>query len=527
MYGQVQIDGMWIDMNEVSNFCNHDGLGQVCENLNPDTCPDPVTPTSECCLTCRTVDTENQYDFPPYPIGHYYGHLSARSMSMSAVHYDDVTAYDAHNLYGLTEHIATTNAMIEATGKRPFVLSRSSFVSTGKHGAKWTGDNAATWQDLKASIVGIMDFNMFGVPMIGADICGELSDDVFWDYHSCNNLVGHMMNTTEELCARWIEVGAYYPFARDHSTKKVPSHELYLWPSVTEAAKKALKLRYMLLPYLYTLFADAHAHGSPVVKSLWMNYPEDVKCEDIDGQFMLGDNIIISAVLEPMMEHVQAYFPEGVWYPISAGRIIYDSLDDVTEKIIFSTSGGREVLLNTPLTDTNVHVRGGSILPLQEAGSTTAVSRQTPFTLLISLSHDVRNVSDTVRNVYTADGYLFWDDGEQLTYDANGYLQIQYRSHVSSFSRSGSITNTFMSNSYAGADSLYIDTIVVNGVRGSSLDCDGNNLDTTLVRAGIVSNHIKGSCQRIKGTQYEQMVFSRLAIPLREEFQLSWGPKEQ
>jgi alpha-glucosidase (family GH31 glycosyl hydrolase) len=71
-------------------------------------------------------------------------------------------------LYGLTEQIATNKALVDIRGKRPFVLSRSSFPSTGVHSAKWTGDNGATWNDLKSSIISVMDFNLFGVPMIGA-----------------------------------------------------------------------------------------------------------------------------------------------------------------------------------------------------------------------------------------------------------------------------------------------------------------------------------------------------------------------
>ena len=197
----VPIDGLWIDMNEVSNFCNDNGGGQSCVNTASNGCPAPGASQTDCCLVCSTVDSQNKLDFPPYAIGNHYGKLATKTMAMSATHANNITVYDAHNIYGLSEQIATYKALqTTRNNKRPFLLSRSSFLSTGKWSAKWTGDNGATWNDLKSSIVSIMDFNIFGVPMIGADICGFIYD------------------TTEELCARWIEVGAFYPFSRNHNT---------------------------------------------------------------------------------------------------------------------------------------------------------------------------------------------------------------------------------------------------------------------------------------------------------------------
>lgn len=175
-YEKVPLDGVWIDMNEVSNFCNDKGDGQVCSVVEGQGC------------RCTLVDPTNKYDFPPYAIHNAYGPLSSKTLAMSATHYGGVPLYNVHNLYGISEQIATRSAIQSIRNKRPFVLSRSSFPGTQKYAAKWTGDNGATFADLKASIVSIMDFNLEGVPMIGADICGFNGD------------------TTEELCARWIEV---------------------------------------------------------------------------------------------------------------------------------------------------------------------------------------------------------------------------------------------------------------------------------------------------------------------------------
>lgn len=154
-------------------------------------------------------------------------------------------------MYGLTETIATRKALESVRNKRSLVISRSTFPSQGAHGGHWTGDNKAAWDDLALSIPSILSFNMFGIPLVGADICGFQ-----WD-------------TNEELCARWIELGAFYPFSRDHNTIGAIPQELYRfhwpplfpllsrWQSVAEIGKTVLSWRYQLLSYMYTLFFDA------------------------------------------------------------------------------------------------------------------------------------------------------------------------------------------------------------------------------------------------------------------------------
>lgn len=376
----VPYDGIWIDMNEVSNFCNEDGLAQTCDFDPGSNCP------NGCCLSCKTVDTSNKYDFPPYVPHVSKGSLGTKTVPMSVTHENGLKEYNTHNLFGLMESVATHKALSNIIGKRPFVLSRSTYLSSGRWTAHWTGDNAATWNDLKASIITMNNFALFGQPNTGADICGFSG------------------NTNEELCARWIEVGSFSVFTRDHNEINDSPQELYRWDSVTRASKTALALKYRLLPYLYTLLYKASTEGSTVQNAMWMHYPSDPVSFSRNSQFMWSNGILFTPVLDSGATSVSGYFPRGRWYPL---------FESDSYGVIDASTGGKFVTLNTPLENTNAHVRGGSILPMQLSAMTTAAARKTPFSLLVAL--DGSN---------SATGELFLDDGEQAV--LNNYAIVDF-----------------------------------------------------------------------------------------------------
>jgi alpha-glucosidase (family GH31 glycosyl hydrolase) len=156
--------------------------------------------------------------------------------------------YDIKNLYGLHDSIATQQGLHDVTGKRGQIITRSSFPSSGRYGGTWLGkflplnsanfrkflgDNGATYDHLKAGIIGIQEYNLFGIPHVGSDVCGFLFE------------------TNEELCLRWHQLGAFHSFYRNHNDIKSPDQDPTQWPSVAKATQAANLFRYAHLPYLY------------------------------------------------------------------------------------------------------------------------------------------------------------------------------------------------------------------------------------------------------------------------------------
>ncbi|XP_076060540.1 lysosomal alpha-glucosidase-like [Oratosquilla oratoria] len=355
-HSQVPIDGAWIDMNEPSNFWSGEKEG----------CPN------------------NSYENPPYipPVhgGKLYYHTICMSANQSAsIH------YNVHNLYGLSETIATHKALVKIRQKRPFIISRSTFPGQGHYGGHWTGDVLSDWYNMWKSIAGILNFNMFGIPMVGADICGFNG------------------NTTVNLCERWMELGAFYPFSRNHNTDDgIDQDPVALGERVTNSSRKALVQRYTLLPFLYTLFFKAHLLGETVARPLFFQFPMDSKTYGIDTQFLWGSGLMIAPALLQHQTKVNAYLPKGLWYDWYTGEQL--------------KSKGEVFKLDAPHDTIPLLVRGGSVLPTQDPSTTTVKSRLNKFGLVIA-PDDSGNAA----------GELYWDDGDSLdTVERKEYNHIEF-----------------------------------------------------------------------------------------------------
>ncbi|KAG2664114.1 hypothetical protein I3760_16G064400 [Carya illinoinensis] len=432
----VPVDGLWIDMNEASNFCSG-----KCTIPKGKQCPSGTGPGWICCLDCKNI-TNTRWDDPPYKINAsgLQVPIGFKTIATSAVHYNGVLEYDAHSLYGFSQSIATHKALQGLEGKRPFILSRSTFVGSGKYAAHWTGDNKGTWEDLKYSISTMLNFGIFGVPMVGSDICGFYPAP------------------TEELCNRWIEVGAFYPFSRDHANYYSPRQELYQWESVAESARNALGMRYKLLPYLYTLNYEAHISGAPIARPLFFSFPSYTECYGLSTQFLLGSSLMVSPVLEQGKSNVKALFPPGSWY----------SLFDMTQTI--ASKGGRYVTLDAPLHVVNVHMYQNTILPMQQGGMISKEARMTPFSLIVTFPAGATEGE--------AKGKLFLDDDELPDMKLGNGRSTYIDFYGTMTKGTVKVWSEVQESKFALDKGWHIEKITVLGLNGSgeasSVEIDGN-----------------------------------------------------
>lgn len=485
-YKEVQFSGIWIDMSEVSSFCvGSCGTGNV--TLNPVHPPFAlpgevgniiydypesfnVTNSTEAASassaassqaaassTAAGSSTSTSYlrttptpgvrnvNYPPYVIDNVQGDLAVHAVSPNATHANGMEEYDVHNLFGHQILNATYQGLLSVfPSKRPFIIGRSTFAGSGKWAGHWGGDNASKFFYAAFSIPQALSFSLFGIPMFGVDTCGFNG------------------NTDAELCSRWMQLSAFFPFYRNHNTLSANSQEPFRWESVATATKTAMNIRYTLLPYMYTLFYQAHTTGSTVMRALAWEFPNEPQLAGVDTQFLLGSSILVTPVLEPLVDTVKGVFPG-----IIDGECWYDWYTG--EKI--NAEAGVNTSISAPLGHIPVFVRGGSVLPTQEPGYTTTESRKNPWGLIVALNE-----------AGEASGSLYVDDGESI--EPAETLDITFTA------KSGSLKADVKGN-YKDTNAL--GNVTVHGVQncGSEVKLNGQAIDASRINFNQTSGLLK------------------------------------
>jgi Alpha-glucosidases, family 31 of glycosyl hydrolases len=278
--------------------------------------------------------------------------------------------------------------------RRPFVLTRASYMGGQRYAAMWCGDNGSAWNYLQGSIPMLLNVGLSLQPFGGVDIGGFAHP------------------ATPEIWSRWVGVGAFYPFCRGHADKDTPPKEPWAFgPAVETEARTALQRRYRLLPYLYTLFQEASVDGMPVMRPVFFADPKDPALRTEEEAFLLGADVLVLPHLGESEQRVAA-LPKGIWRSVSL--VGEDSAKDI----------------NQP----DLRVRGGSIVPAGPVMEYTGEKPLNPLTLIVCADETGK-----------ASGRLYEDAGEGF-----GYRKGLYRATRFSVRKSGS--NYFLSVRRLGGD---------------------------------------------------------------------------
>ena len=334
--------------------------------------------------------TDEKLENPRYKTAIYGKYLSDKTLCMIGQQTDGqgnvYNHYDVHNLYGWSEILATLSAARATDNKRSIVISRSTFPTSGTYAGHWLGDNTSRWSHLKYNIIGMLEFNLFGIPYVGADICGVLE------------------NRTEQMCQRWMQLGAFNPFFRNRNGIRFTDQDPGSFSSsIVDSNRRVVETRYTLIPYLYTLFHRVHISGGTVVRSMAHEFPMDPSCWSIDEQFLWGSHLLIAPVIYENHTTKDVYLPSSNerWFNYYTGE----------EQ---TTLGHIIVAANYDYLP--LFLRGGAILPRQQSAMNTVQARRNPMNLIIALDQQDQ-----------AQGNLFWDDGDSIdNYQTRNYNYFHF-----------------------------------------------------------------------------------------------------
>ena len=412
-YQTVKYDGIWLDMNEPAMiYVDDENRGEILPEG-------------------KTFDPNmNRYEYLPYIPGYRKDHPNIRTRSLSENSYSNslnenefLYGYNFKPLMNYIENMITNADIISITNKRPFILSRSTALGHGKYSFHWLGDNTADYEHMRNGVNGIFQFQIYGVPMTGDDICGFFNDS--WD----------------ELCARWMSLGSFFPFSRNHNHADYKSQEPYVFGknSLTyKSSKLALNMKYSLLRYYYTnLFKVSLGEKGSFFKPLFFEYYSDLNTTlDMAESFMIGDSFIIYPIYKNETDDIEVYMPKDDWNIFPTGEI-YKSKGNWT---------GGKIKLSGEYNKIHIFMRGGKIFPYQNTfnkfiPNSKALNKEKTELYIIPDSE-----------THIAIGDIIFDNDEYDTLSSKNYyyIHIEFYMNMMLFS-----TNNEMKTNYEYKD-IYV-----------------------------------------------------------------------
>jgi alpha-glucosidase len=318
---------------------------------------------------------------------------------------------EIHNVYGMLNTRATFEGLRKLEpNTRPFVMTRASYAGGHRYAATWSGDNSSNWFHLRQTIPQLLNLGLSGFSMCGADVGGFAS------------------TPQPELLTRWIELGAFQPIDRDHTAMGTGPQEPWEngTPEDLNLRRRYIEERYRLLPYLYTTAEEMSRTGLPIMRPMFLEFPEEASGRQlvdptVDNNFLLGSSLLVAESQFPdEMDNFSVALPPVGWYDYWTGASVEGSMGRRNPEKTQVQS--EEVHIQRSLDTLPVFVRAGAIIPEQPLVQSTDEKPEGPLTLRVypptGFNKDCK-------------GSLYLDDGVSYDFEKGQFLRQEFTCRLS------------------------------------------------------------------------------------------------
>ena len=305
-------------------------------------------------------------------------------------HHDGMHS-EIHNVYGLTwDKVVKEQFELRNPDRRVFQMTRAAYAGLQKYTFGWTGDSGCAegvtkgWAQMENQIAVLLSAGLGLIPFTTTDISGYCGD--IDDYPEM-----------AELYVRWVQMGAFNPISRIHHEGNNAVEPWLFGEDAEKYVKDAISLKYSLLPYIYSYAREAHDTGLPIMRAMFLEYPNDSQTFSTDNQFMFGEELLVAPAVKKNAKKRNVYLPEGEWIDFNDMKTVYD--------------GEQWISVDAPLSRIPMFVRKGSIIPRMPVMDYTRQKAVYPVRFQIFPADEGESAGFS----------LYEDDGESL-----GYLRDEF-----------------------------------------------------------------------------------------------------
>ncbi|MCJ7756564.1 MAG: DUF4968 domain-containing protein [Gillisia sp.] len=315
----------------------------------------------------------------------WWGDLGEPEVHPSELQHVTGTADEMHNIYGHSwAKIIFEGYQKDFPEQRPFILMRAGAAGSQRYGLiPWSGDVSRSWGGLKSQPEIALQMGMQGLAYMHSDLggfAGDVQDD--------------------QLYVRWLQYGVFQPVYRPHAQEAVASEPVFKEPRTKALAKKAIELRYKLLPYNYTLAFENNQTGAPLMRPLFFEEPENLESYEVADTYLWGNDFLVSPVMQDSINKKEVYFPgNGNWFDFYSGK---------------KHKGGMHDSISVSQDHIPTYVRGGAFIPMAKPLQTTA-----------NYSGEILEVHYYFdEEIEESSSYLYHDDGKTPNSFKKGQYEI-------------------------------------------------------------------------------------------------------